>query len=113
MAKPIMKDMRVTLGDEQWIFRLSELDLLDAFALKSTARLTPQQLLDGAMELDPAALQALIWFLRFKDGNKQDIATINFRIFDLDVEPVKEEATPPPLDPPSEDSESQGGDSDA
>lgn len=83
--------VHVKLGDEDLgDFIPGKLDLKQAFSIKATTGLTPRALLEGISELDPAAMQALVWFLRFRAGNPVDLASINFAYDDLAVEPVEE-----------------------
>ncbi len=80
----------VKLNGEEWSFDEAELDLKDAFALKAASGLTVPAMLRGVAEYDPAGLQALVWFCKYKAGDVVNIATINFRMVDLDLDQVEE-----------------------
>jgi len=83
--------VRVTLaGEDLGEFNPGKLDLKQAFAIKSTTGLTPRALLEGIGDLDPAAMQALVWFLKFRVGENVDLASINFAYEDLEVKPAEE-----------------------
>jgi len=77
-------------GDDLGEFNPGKLDLKQAFAIKNTTGLTPRALLEGISDLDPAAMQALVWFMRFRNGETVDLLSINFAYEDLQVEPIEE-----------------------
>ncbi len=85
---PVVKNI-VTLGDEQWSFTEAELDLTDAFALKNASGLTVPAMMRGATEYEPAAMQAAIWFCRFRAGEKVELSSINFKLLEFDWDQVE------------------------
>lgn len=83
--------VRVVLaGEDLGEFNPGKVDLKQAFAIKAASGLTPRGLLEGIGDLDPAAMQALVWFMRMRKGEQVDIGSINFAYDDLAVEPVEE-----------------------
>lgn len=78
---------RVTVkGMGEWVLDENTLDLRDAFAIKATASMTIPQVLGGVVQMDPLAMQVLVWFLRMKAGDTVPLESINFRLADLDLE---------------------------
>ena len=47
-------------------------------------------------DLDPKALQALVWFLRFKRGEQIRFEDVDFNVLDLEAEDVVPDPTPVP-----------------
>lgn len=88
----------VTLADEVYTFDETELTLDDLFRIKSASGLALKPLMQGINEGDPTALQALVWFCRLQAGRPEDIRTVDFRLADLKLEPVLEEAPDPTED---------------
>lgn len=80
-----MAATKVRLGDQEWTFDEENIDLNDAFLIKSGTGLALRPFLQGVADLDPHCLQGLVWFLRRKTGEQVDINTISFRLADLDV----------------------------
>ncbi len=85
-----MARLRITLGDESWEFDEEEIYLDELFAIKSATGLSGTGFGQGINDMDPAALQGLIWLLRRRTGVQQDIKSINFRIGDLKATPIPE-----------------------
>ena len=73
----------VTLGTERWEFDPEALMLSDLFAIKSATGLDGAAFNRGLSTVDPAAYQGLVWWLRMRAGNAQDIKTIDFPVNDL------------------------------
>jgi hypothetical protein len=103
-AAPKLKagQTRVTVGEKSWVLDEKELDLRDAFAIKAASGLRIKELFDGIAEGDPSALQALVWFVRMKDGDHLPIADVNFRLADLDLEQGEDEPESSAPDPTTE-----------
>lgn len=79
--------------------------IAECAAAKTVAKLTPQQLLDGADESDPAALQALVWIIRkHRSGEKSltlgqvDFDFTSVRKYHLDGEGYRVMTPRPQLD---------------
>lgn len=97
-------------GEDLGLFVPGRIDLRGAFAIKSAAGLTPRELFEGLQDMDPAAMQAVVWFLRThrfdEDANvyqptgaNLEIGSVNFALDDFgfeltDEEPPKEETSP-------------------
>lgn len=80
----------VMLGAEDLgTFDENELTLEDAFKLENTTGLTFTEMLQGASAGRAKGLQALVWFLRSKQGNTVDPLSINFKLTDLTTRAVK------------------------
>lgn len=82
---------RVKLGDEDLgVFDERKFTVSDAILVKNTtggqSGFTIKAFFQGVNDMDPFALQALVWFLRFKKGEQVHISTIDFNIADLDLE---------------------------
>lgn len=90
--------MTVTLGDESWVLDEDEIDLNDAFLIKKSTGLNMKQFFVGLAEMDPDSLRAMIWFLRYKDGNAIPLAQVNFKLTALNMEdeadPTEGDETP-------------------
>jgi hypothetical protein len=93
---------QVTLGPDTWVFDEDALSLNDAFAIKQASGLNLGPFLQGIYELDPLALQTLIWFLRrpTEPGLPLTAVTIN-RIGDLRMRPIAVKKVEDPLRPPA------------
>jgi hypothetical protein len=94
----------ITLASESWPFDDEELTLKDAFKIKAASGLSLKGFLTGVQEMEPLALQSLIYFLRTRAGASMRLEDIDFRIADLGIEQVN--ATPdgaavPPTGPTS------------
>lgn len=88
-----MAQIQVRLGDEDLgIFDEKKFALSDAILVKNAtggqAGFTIKQFFTGIQDMDPYALQALVWFLRFKQGSQTHISTIDFNIAELALEEV-------------------------
>ena len=53
-----------------------------------TGGYTIKQFFQGISDLDPRALQALVWLLKFKKGEQIRYEDVDFNILDLDAEDV-------------------------
>ena len=89
---------RVTLaGDDLGVFDEKKFTVSDGILVKNATGgqtgLTIKGFLKGVEEMDPQALQALVWFLKFKRGEQVHISTIDYALGDLEVE---EEPDPTP-----------------
>lgn len=82
----------VTLGDEHWEFDPEALMLSDLFAIKAASGLDGVGFEHGLNRADPAAYQALIWWLRRRSGEQVDIKTIDFPVSALRLEAPPEAA---------------------
>lgn len=71
----------------EWEIDEAELDLRDAFAVKAASGLTMPAMLAGSGEMDPLALQALVWFCRTKYDGEAGLllSTVDFRLMDLEL----------------------------
>ncbi len=83
--------LKVTLGDEDLgVFDEKKFSVSDAILVKNATGgqrgLTVKGFVEGIEEMDPHALQALVWFLRFKKGEQVHISTIDFAFADFDLE---------------------------
>jgi len=82
---------RITLGDEDLgILDEYEVTLNDALVLEANAGLTVVEMLKGAVVSKAVPMRALVWFMRFKQGNPPHISTIEFKIADLKISEVKD-----------------------
>lgn len=83
--------MRVTLGeDEDYVFDRDALTLADLYQIKSASGLDFNPFLQGVGDASPESLQTLIWFLRHKAGIQGDRLQVEFKIGDLDIQPIDE-----------------------
>jgi hypothetical protein len=79
----------IHLANESWPFDDEEMTLKDAFKIKAASGLSLKGFLMGVQDMEPLALQSLIWFLRTNAGASVRIEEVDFRIADLDIELVK------------------------
>jgi hypothetical protein len=82
---------RVKLGDEDLgVLDEKKFSLSDSILIKNATGgqtgLTISGFFKGVQDMDPHALQALIWFLRFKKGEQVHITAIDFVLDELDME---------------------------
>ena len=98
MAKPTGVHI-VRLGDQSWTFDENEITLRDAFAIKATSGLSMKPFIAGIDEMDPLALQTLVWFCKFKAGDSTERALVDFKLADLALEDVP--AGPPAVADPA------------
>lgn len=90
-----MATIRVKIADKVLgAVDFDEMTLRDAFAIKAASGLTPAQLFQGTEQMDPDALQTLVWFVRMKNGESVDRSTIDFRLRDLSTEAVEQDPNP-------------------
>jgi hypothetical protein len=87
----------IELDGQRWLFDEEQYTLADYFVLKAATGLGRAAFLTGVLDEDPAALQALIWFLRRKDEPDLALEAVNFRPAALDFAAVEE----PDVDPPA------------
>ena len=74
----------VTLaGELLGTFDENELTLTDALTLENTTGLTFPEMMAGISPRQPVPLRALVWFMRYKQGNPPHISTIDFKLVDL------------------------------
>lgn len=85
----------LVLGEKRWLFDESSWELGDWFVIKNATNLGRVAFINGLLEEDPAALQALVWFLRRKDEPNLTLAEVTFRPSAIEYEEVQAE------DPPS------------
>ena len=79
--------IRVKLADEDLgVFDFQKLTVFDGIQLKAKSGLTIKQFVDGLSEMDAAALQALVWLLRTRQGAVTELHAINFALGDLSME---------------------------
>ncbi len=72
---------RVTLEEKSWIFDEDELTNDEAKLIKgATGGLGLVPFFAGLRDLDPDCMQALVWFLRRKDGEPVRLEEINFKV---------------------------------
>lgn len=87
--------VRVTVGEESYVFDRDALTLTDVYAIKSASGLNLNPFLNGLGDGDPAALQTLVWFLRHKDGKQGDRLQIDFKLGDFDMEALDDAESDP------------------
>lgn len=99
----------VVIGEQRWFFDEKTMTLKDYFVLKAASGLTRPQFLNGLMADEPAALQALVWFVRRRDEPDLALADVDFLWDDLEIEDRSgaAESVPPP-DVPGDDAPSPG-----
>lgn len=86
-----MAQLHVTVGDEDLgNIDFTGLTLKDLFAIKAASGLTFGQLQKGLEDMDPAALGALVWFMKLKKGETVPIESIDFKLADFGAEQVDE-----------------------
>jgi hypothetical protein len=86
--------MKVTLkGADLGEWDEEQLTLRDAFAIKAASGLSLKPFFQGLRDMDPLAMQVLVWFMRFKKSDSVPMPEIDFVITDLDMVEV---------DPPTE-----------
>lgn len=72
------------LGDEDLgVFDEEKFTISDGLIVKNVTGLTIVQFMNGLRDADPIALRALVWFLRFKQGIRQDIKAVDFAVSTL------------------------------
>lgn len=77
-------------GKELGVWDLYSLTLKESFLIKAATGLDPQPLTEGLGRLDPAAWQAVVWFLRRKTEPDLTVAEVDFAWGDLDADEVEE-----------------------
>ncbi len=92
-----MSKTTVTLDGKTWTLDEDDLTLQDAFLIKSGTGLALKPFFQGLADMDPHALQGLVWFLRRKDGEQIGIGEVDFKVtalkVDQDEDPTGAEAT--------------------
>lgn len=82
----LMEPCRITLGAESWEFDESKMTTHDYRSIKSAVGLTRLQFVQGIIQEDPDAQQALIWFLRNRISPGLRFEHVVFSPADLDFE---------------------------
>jgi hypothetical protein len=82
----------IDLPGEHYEWDPQTIDLTGAFAIKAASGLDLVPFQNGLNSMNPAALQALVWYLRQQNGRPEDIRHINFVISDLKVEDAPDPA---------------------
>lgn len=88
----------ITLDGQRWLFDEQTWTLKDWFVIKAETGLDRVPFLEGILTENPTALQGLIWFLRWRNGDQVPRAGIDFAPAALDLEPLDEpeaDADPP------------------
>ena len=85
------------LGDERYVFDGEKMLLSEAFAIKAASGMDLVPFQQGLATGDPASYQALIWYLRQKNGRPEDIHHVDFVMGDLKVEDVPEPDADPTI----------------
>ena len=89
-----MPGRRFTLTTPDGVEDLGVLDerrltISDGYLIQNATGGWPlKKFFEGIQDIDPKALQALVWFLRFKKGQQVRIESVDFNILDLDAEDV-------------------------
>lgn len=79
----------VTLaGELLGTFSEYELTVNDLYALEGNTGLSVTQMLNGLNEYRAKPVQALVWFMRYKQGHPVDMLSIDFKVTDLVMEAV-------------------------
>lgn len=86
----------VVLDGKRWLFDEASWELGDWFVIKNATGLGRMAFINGLLEEDPAALQALIWFLRRRDEPELLLSEVSFRPASLEYEEVEPAPTVPP-----------------
>jgi hypothetical protein len=77
----------VWLGDEDLgIFDEEKFSLQDAFTIKASCGLGVKEFMAGINDLDPLAVQAFVWWLKFRKGAPVDRASLDFPLSALRME---------------------------
>ena len=87
--------MKLFVGDESWVFDVDDILLSELFAIKSASGLGLKAFIDGISEMDPIALQIMVWLCKTRAGQHLDPSSINFRLGDMRME----NDDPAPLEP--------------
>lgn len=85
----------IGLDGKRWLFDEASWELGDWFVIKNATGLGRVPFINGVMEEDPGALQALIWFLRRRDEPNLLLSEVMFRPAGLEYEAVEDEQDPP------------------
>lgn len=94
-----MSQTVIHLADESWPFDDEELTLKDAFKIKAASGLGLKSFLSGVQDMEPLAVQTLIYFVRTKAGESVRLEDIDFRIAALSIEQVNTPAEGADVDP--------------
>ncbi len=98
-----MAKLKVTLGEESWIYDTDATTLKDLFAIKSATGLNGTAFNGGIEKMEPQALQGFVWFLRYKAGvQPNDPTQIDFVLSDLKSELIEEPESDDDQDPKDE-----------
>ncbi len=100
--------VKVKLRDQEWVFDV-KMTLAEAFALKQAMGLTPQEFLRGQADMDPSAIQALIWLCRRRAGENIRPDEVDLE-FDLFGDEFSMEDVSPPTQEDETSSKSDGTD---
>ena len=80
---------QVKLGDEDLgVFDENTFTVSDAFVLEGTADITVVEMLHGVPLRMAKASRALIWFMKYKQGNPPHISTVDFNLADLEMQAI-------------------------
>ena len=89
----------IGLDGQRWLFDEASWELADWFVIKNATGLGRVPFLNGVLNEEPDALQALIWFLRRKDEPNLRLEEVQFRPAAVEYEPA--DPPEPDADPPS------------
>ena len=81
-------------AEDLGIFDDEAITLSQAFAIKAASGLNLAPFFRGINDMDPLAVQTLVWFQRFKAGVSTPLPEIDFVLYDLDVVQIDPPAVP-------------------
>lgn len=99
-----------TVDGTEYEFDQNKLALAEAIAIKKVTGLTVVGFQSGLKEMDPEALQAMVWLAKRRAGMATRLQDVDFDVVDL-CATMRYEAPPDAADPPSGQPTQTGSDS--
>lgn len=96
--------LHFTHNGKDYEFDRNKLALTEAISLKKASGFTVRGFQDGLNDLDPEALQAMVWLAKQRAGEAVRMQDIDFEIYELcgtlrNEEPASEQPDPPAAPP--------------
>ena len=87
--------VRVTFrGEDLGTFSDRRMTTSESILMKQRTKLSTKEFLEGIGELDGAAMNALVWLMKFRKGETVDVKTLSFEYGELELEREPDPTTP-------------------